>query len=444
MSPRGGGFLDAARQILEEAGEPLHGLEIVKRARERNMFTSEAKDDWSLVRTITSDIKRGGNRRHMTIMGKGYYGLEDWGSVQDIPAPRETGSPKPASSPVQAPSDPTLEHPVAFSAGGRSFTLTGRQVLDAARRTLAGGLPPESQEYLSWAVEIDGHLVGVKWLFSLVTGVQRHTFTTFDAAPLFRRMGLSVQQLRIEPESEAVETAELTKQKFLERVRAALAVLVSSLEYDVQTLVPNARLLRVTLAPFSGAYYQLWIRPKEHEFGLDFGSSQKLNHERVQAFLPHQEALCRATGEQVHVGPWGSYWTRVWYELPKSPLTEELADTYAGRLHRLIQVTLPILRQVYTIRAAPVQPQQRTEAPPSVHVALDTQVTAVRDFLNGRSGRPSDERLCDWVNFCYEFGLFREGRDLFKLIDPSQVNDWYYERTKRLARVCAMKVAGQA
>jgi hypothetical protein len=68
----------------------------------------------------------------------------------------------------------------------------------------------------------------------------------------------------------------------------------------------------------------------------------------------------------------------------------------------------------------------------------------VRDFLNGRSGRPSDERLCDWVNFCYEFGLFREGRDLFKLIDPSQVNDWYYERTKRLARVCAMKVAGQA
>ena len=68
----------------------------------------------------------------------------------------------------------------------------------------------------------------------------------------------------------------------------------------------------------------------------------------------------------------------------------------------------------------------------------------MRDFLNGRSGRPSDERLCDWVNFCYEFGLFREGRDLFRLIDPSQVNDWYYERARRLARVCAMKVAGQA
>jgi len=68
----------------------------------------------------------------------------------------------------------------------------------------------------------------------------------------------------------------------------------------------------------------------------------------------------------------------------------------------------------------------------------------VRDFLNGRSSRPSDERLCDWVNFCYEFGLFREGRDLFRLVDPSQVNLWYYERAKRLAKVCAMKVAGHA
>ena len=173
-------------------------------------------------------------------------------------------------------------------------------------------------------------------------------------------------------------------------------------------------------------------------------AASKMNLERIQAFLPHQKALCHALGEQVHVGPWGSSWTRLWYELPKVTLTEELAAAYAGRLHRLIQVTLPILRQVYAIRAAPVQPERGTVAPPNAYAVLDAQVTAVRDFLNGRSGRPSDERLCDWVNFCYEFGLFREGRELFKLVDPSQVNDWYYERARRLARVCAMKVAGQA
>src|SRR5450759_161626 len=147
MSPRGGGFLDAARQILEEAGEPLHGLEIIKRARERNLFTSQAKSDSSLVRTIYSDITRAGNRRHMTNLGKNYYGLEDWVSGQATPKPYREVSTVPPPKPVETPSDPAYEQPVAFSAGGRSFALTGQQVLDAARRALAGGLPPESQEY---------------------------------------------------------------------------------------------------------------------------------------------------------------------------------------------------------------------------------------------------------------------------------------------------------
>lgn len=79
-----------------------------------------------------------------------------------------------------------------------------------------------------------------------------------------------------------------------------------------------------------------------------------------------------------------------------------------------------------------------------VHALIDAQITVIQDFLMGRADRPSDERLCDWINFSYEFGLFREGRDLFALIDPTQVNPWYYERTKRLAKVCAMKVAGHA
>ena len=84
-------------------------------------------------------------------------------------------------------------------------------------------------------------------------------------------------------------------------------------------------------------------------------------------------------------------------------------------------------------------------APPNAYAVLDAQVTAVRDFLNGRSGRPSDERLCDRVNFCHEFGLFREGaQSCSNWLILSQVNDWYYERARWLARVCAMKVAGQA
>ena len=210
MSPRGGGFLDAARQILEEAGQPLHGLEIIKRARERGMFTSQAKSDWSLVRTIYSDITRGGNRRHMTNLGKNYYGLEDWASAHMTHTSTGEVASVSLSQPHPVPKpDIALEQPIPFSAAGRQFTFTGSQVLATARRALADGLPPESQEYVSWAVEIDGHLVGVKWLFSLVTGAPRFNFTTFEAAPIFRRMGLSVQQLRTgsETEADAVENS---------------------------------------------------------------------------------------------------------------------------------------------------------------------------------------------------------------------------------------------
>lgn len=88
--------------------------------------------------------------------------------------------------------------------------------------------------------------------------------------------------------------------------------------------------------------------------------------------------------------------------------------------------------------------KHKAGAPASTHAGLDALVTAIQDFLNGRYERPSDERLCDWVSLCYEFGLFKEGVELFRLVDPAVVNPWYYERTRRLARICNMKTAGQA
>ena len=94
------------------------------------------------------------------------------------------------------------------------------------------------------------------------------------------------------------------------------------------------------------AISKIRIHPDKHEVGLHFESSRKMNLERIQAFLPHQKALCHTLSEQVHVGPWGRSCTRLWYELPKVILTEETRLRLRGPLDRLIQVTLPILRQV--------------------------------------------------------------------------------------------------
>jgi len=73
--------------------------------------------------------------------------------------------------------------------------------------------------------------------------------------------------------------------------------------------------------------------------------------------------------------------------------------------------------------------------------AVMTQVRRIQDFLQGRGdSRPSDEVLCDWVHFAYQLGLYREASALLPLINTAEVNDWYYERTKRIALASRVRV----
>ncbi|MGA9350071.1 MAG: winged helix-turn-helix domain-containing protein [Anaerolineae bacterium] len=72
-------------------------------------------------------------------------------------------------------------------------------------------------------------------------------------------------------------------------------------------------------------------------------------------------------------------------------------------------------------------------------------VQHIQDFLQGRgSDVPRSEEVCDWIHFCYTLGLYREAAALWQYVHPDDVNPWQYERTKRLATVCAMKTAGKA
>ncbi len=69
----------------------------------------------------------------------------------------------------------------------------------------------------------------------------------------------------------------------------------------------------------------------------------------------------------------------------------------------------------------------------------------MRAFLLGRSDqRPSDEKLCDWVHLCYTLELYATARDLFRLINPAEVHPWYFERTRKLARICSIRADSHA
>ena len=208
---------------------------------------------------------------------------------------------------------PSLDESIVFGVAGRRFVMSGAEVLANARQAIHHGLPPEAQTYLVWAVAVDGQLVGLKWLFSLATGLPRSTFVSNQALHSFERMGLDVRRVE-----------------------------------DVA-------------APGQA--------------------------ERQSLEVP------RVTGA-------------------KRPTT--------------------------------ATKQRREPATGGPHAVLDAEIAQVHSFLRGRSGRPSDEKLCDWVHFCYTFGLFAEARDLFRVVDPSQVHPWYYERTRRLARVCDLKAQGRA
>lgn len=87
----------------------------------------------------------------------------------------------------------------------------------------------------------------------------------------------------------------------------------------------------------------------------------------------------------------------------------------------------------------PVNKTMPAEAFP-MHGILDREVETIRVYLQGRSSlQLSDEKLCEWINFCYTFGMYAEGKDLFSLVSGAEVNPWYYERTKKIAKACEQK-----
>lgn len=71
---------------------------------------------------------------------------------------------------------------------------------------------------------------------------------------------------------------------------------------------------------------------------------------------------------------------------------------------------------------------------------LFQKIQEVENFLDGRTAsRPSDEQLCDWINLCYAFEMYAQGAELFRLVARENVNEWYFERTRKLAKICALR-----
>jgi hypothetical protein len=214
-------------------------------------------------------------------------------------APYEShnNKPRPTKDHAKAAPHSTHSRTISFVFAGRSYRLSKQEVIAAVRRAIGEGLPNEAHDYRTWAVEVDGVRLNLKWVFTLATGAPRNSFDSPTARRYLARLG--IEAVPVQPERVA--------------------------------RTPRRRIRDSVLVP------------------------------------------------------------------PEN-----------GKIYRI----------------------------------LDKEVSAIHQFLKGRADRPSDEKLCDWIHFCYTFDLVAEVGRLFAVIDPTQVNPWYFERTKRLARTCALRAEG--
>lgn len=356
-----------------------------------------------------------------------------------------------------------MSQTVSFQIGRQHYAISDEEVLGVARQAIARGLPAKAKRFKSWALIVDGVPLGIRWLFSQVTGIPEIEFDiTLAQDILEKQLGMDVVNLSHDERramtdkvsSSRQRTASLAQQEkhripreeydeFFSAIREQLPPLLTAETRNCQ-FQARANYFQIAYEPFGGCHYEIALRRNYHEIALHFESSQRVCQARLQPFLSQVETLSAQLGTSVRAAPWGGNraWTRVWMECDVKPLTGGLAAHYAARMADFIAATFPILQQAFD--APTHKREKKPRALPGktipAYQILDREVEQVRSFLEGRSDyRPTDEKICDWIQFCYLFELNAEGRDLFKLLAHDDVNPWYLERTRKFAKICELR-----
>ncbi|TEU16815.1 MAG: hypothetical protein E3J21_09765 [Anaerolineales bacterium] len=349
----------------------------------------------------------------------------------------------------------STESELGFRWRGKQYTISKRALLSRARRLLKEGPPKEALRYKGWAVFVGDQPVSVKWLFSLATGADYNEFNSPTARRALSKIGIEArpvgQQTPPVPQESPprIPRAErkARRQAFFEQVAEFIpSYLPEQARHGDIRVHEGTNYMQLVYPEFPGAHYDLILGRANDQLAIYFESSREKNMARLAVFESHQEGLSAKMGHPVIADPRCQSWTRVELHLSRAPWTSQQAEIYAKLMGRFVDATFSLLRQAFD--AVPPGRRRRrakTATDSSAwdgsrpHVILEERLDQIRHFLQGRAPRPSDEVLCDWVQFCYTFELFAEGYELFRLIDPSAVNDWLYERTKRLAKVCHIR-----
>jgi hypothetical protein len=254
---------------------------------------------------------------------------------------------------------------------------------------------------------------------------------------------------------------EAIKSNFLEKLRVSGANIKKSHERDLYVINEHQAWLKCnTLTPITTQYWNGWHEGKYEEYGrscvliLLCGSdetavvlppelhrqyfvSSKLTERRTQydyystSVIPHPNGLkLKIRSEIIDLNNYINNFTPIGVHIRNQPHNVLLA-----RAHYIASSILSSARSSQTNskkRYGDLWPNTR-----DTYALVTRKINEIRSFLAGVTAiNPSSETICYWVWFCYEFGLYNEGAQLFTKVDEDLVVRDLYKLTHQLGLAC--------
>ena len=212
----------------------------------------------------------------------------------------------------------------------------------------------------------------------------------------------------------------------------------------------SRRSLCVELERYHGCFYKIRLLNREHKFILFFPSDPSRAEIRKGKFETEIAPFGSQPSPEVHTifkVKEGYGWTEVEIKVLKSDISNKLTLKYPYLITNFMLLTVPLIESEYVQIELPHTTRKNRqswgkirETQESSYEAFEYEIKQLRSYLQGKfEFTITSEKLCDWITFCYILGLYEEGEDLFSYVVSGEVNSWYYERTKKLARLCTLR-----
>jgi hypothetical protein len=370
---------------------------------------------------------------------------------------------------------------------GDFFRVNKEEVLIKANELLANKKPDEAFRFNNWYILIKKERVSVKWIFHLITDSNYNDFTTYEARSRLKRIGILAINTRNTPSSgerNAIENPPLSFLNLIERDRFFENVgnfisknLITPFSGGQIKHYPGKNYMVLNYLEFPRSHYELRLARAFHEVAFHLEGRKEDNIERLSLIKPFSEKFSQLFGHRVEAKIWGSRWARLTFEFPKTyhneirknilnnrgslegipeyivgMMDEDINGVhsenliiaiYGSLMVKFVDATFTSLCNVFDIgggstRRANIRNKRNDN---EVHDRVNEIIQQIKNFLLGfTSKRPSDEQLSDWVFLCYTLGLYKEGYEIFNIIDSTNIDSWQYKRIKKFAKVCKNKM----